>query len=87
VSRENSLPFVTECLVPSLSGVALIRKGQVAEGIGLLEKGIAVWEKGGGRNNGPYYKSVLAEAVAQLGDLDRALDLVDEAIAQVGRPG
>jgi predicted ATPase len=87
VGRENSLPFVTECLVPCLSGVALIRKGQVAEGMALLEKGIAVWEKGGGRNNSPYAKSVLAEAMAQFGDLDRALDLVDEAIAQVERPG
>jgi predicted ATPase len=30
---------------------------------------------------------VLAEGLAQLGDLDRALDLIDEVIAQIERPG
>ena len=49
VGRENSLPHVTECMVPSLSGIALIRKGQTADGIALPERGFAVWEAGGGR--------------------------------------
>ena len=35
----------------------------------------------------PDRKSVLAEGLAQLGDLTGALDLVDEVIAQVERPG
>ena len=35
----------------------------------------------------PYCKSVLAEGMAQLGDLDGALDLIDEIIAQIERPG
>jgi predicted ATPase len=87
VARENSLPFVTECLVPIYSGIALIRKGQVAEGMALLQRGIAVWEEGGGRANSPYWKSVLAEGMAQLGDPAGALVLIDEAIAQVERPG
>jgi predicted ATPase len=87
VARENSLPFVTECLVPIYSGIALIRKGQVAEGMALLKRGIAVWEEGGGRANSPYWKSVLADGIAQAGDLAGALDLVEEAIAQVERPG
>jgi class 3 adenylate cyclase/tetratricopeptide (TPR) repeat protein len=87
VGRENSLPFVTECLVPYCSGIALIRKGEVPEGMALLERGITVWEEGGGRSNIPYLKSVLAEGIAQLGDLNRALDLLDEAIAQAERPG
>ena len=65
----------------------LIRKGQVAEGVALLARGLAVWEEGGGRLNSPYYKSVLAEGIAQRGDLDIALGLIDEAIAQVERPG
>jgi predicted ATPase len=87
VARDNSLPFVTESLVPLTSGMALIRKGQVAEGMASLERGLAVWEEGGGRTNSPYFKSGLAEGMAQLGDLAGALDLVDEAIAQVERPG
>jgi predicted ATPase len=87
VGRENSLAFVTECLVPICSGIALIRKGQVAEGRASLEKGIGVWEDGGGQLYNTYCNSVLAEGMAQLGDLVGALDLVDECIAQAERPG
>jgi class 3 adenylate cyclase/predicted ATPase len=87
VGRENSLPFVTDCLVPLFFGIALIRKGQVANGIAVLEGGIAVWEKSGGRQTNPYFKSVLAAGMAQLGDLEGALHLIQEVIAQVERPG
>ena len=87
VGRENSLPFVTDCLVDTWSGMGLIRRGQVAEGIASLERGLAVWEKGGGRVCSPYLKSVLAEGMAQAGDLAGALVLIDEAIAQIERPG
>jgi predicted ATPase len=87
VAREHSLRYLTECFVPICSGIALIDEGQTAEGVALLERGLAVWEKGGGRINNPYWKSVLAEGRGQLGDLTGALDLIDEAIVQVERPG
>jgi predicted ATPase len=87
VARENSLPFVTECLVPQNFGIALIRRGQLAEGIAVLKRGQAVWERGGGRVHSPSFKSVLAEGIAQLGDLTGALGLIDEVIAQIERPG
>jgi predicted ATPase len=85
--RENSLPILTECLVPIHSGIALIQNGQTAEGVTSLERGLAVWEEGGGRVHSPYYKSVLATGIAQAGDLEGALDLIDEVITQVERPG
>jgi hypothetical protein len=75
VGRENSLPAVTECLVPAASGPALILKGQTAEGTALLERGIAFWEEAGGQTASPYWKTVLAEGMAQLGDLDGALEV------------
>ena len=87
VGRENSLPFWTECMVPIHSGIALIRKGKAAEGVASLERGLSVWEQGGGRSNSPYCRSGLADGVAQLGDLAAALALVDEAIIQNERPG
>jgi predicted ATPase len=86
VGRENSLPFLTDWMVPLFSGIALIRKGQVAEGMATLRRGFAWWEGSGGRP-APYSGSVLAEGMAQGGDLAGALDLIDEAIAQVERPG
>jgi class 3 adenylate cyclase/predicted ATPase len=87
VARENSLPFLTESAVRWSSGSALIRKGQVAEGMALAERGLAAYEAGGGRQGCPSMKSGLAEGMAQCGDLAGALDLLDEAIAQVERPG
>jgi class 3 adenylate cyclase/predicted ATPase len=87
VCRENSLPFVTQSMVPMHSGIALTRKGKVAEGMALLERGLAIWEAGGGRNYSPYCKSVLAEGMAQRGDLEGALDLIGEVITQIERPG
>jgi predicted ATPase len=87
VGRENNLPFMTQCFVPIFSGIGLIRKGQVAEGTALLERGISVWEQSGGRVASPGFKSVLAEGMAQAGDLTGALVLIDEAIAQIERPG
>ncbi len=85
LGREHSLPILTEFLAPINSGTALIHKGETAEGIALLERGLAVWEGGGGRL-GLYWRSVLAEGMAQLGDLDGALHLIDEVIAEVERP-
>jgi predicted ATPase len=87
VGRENSLPMLTECLVPHLFGIALIRKGQVAEGLAMTKRGLALWEASGGRFYLPQTNSVMAEGMAQLGDLEGALALVDEAVAQVERPG
>ena len=86
LGREHSLPLLTECAVPIWSGTALIHKGQAAEGIALLEKGLAFWEAGIGRAATPYFRSVLAEGMAQLGDLDGALDLVDAVIAEIETP-
>jgi hypothetical protein len=87
VGRENSLPPLTGILVPYWSGIALIRKGETAEGMALLERGLAAWEESGGRIGSPYAKSALAEGMAQRGDFAGALDLVDDAIAQIERPG
>jgi hypothetical protein len=87
VGRESSLPFLTECWVPVSSGIALIRKGQIAPGMALLERGLGVWEKASGRYNCPYLKSVRAEGMAQLGDFEGALHLIDEVIVQIERPG
>jgi class 3 adenylate cyclase/tetratricopeptide (TPR) repeat protein len=87
LGRENSLRFLTEIQVPRHCGIALIGRGVLAEGIVVLEKSLAVWERSGGGTGTPYYKSVLAEGVARTGDLDGALDLINTSVAQVERPG
>jgi tetratricopeptide (TPR) repeat protein len=87
LARENSIPAVTEIMAPISSGMALIRKGQATEGRTLLEQGIAFGKGSGFRVQLPQFKTVLAEALAQVSDLAAALDVVDEAIAEVERPG
>ena len=67
--------------------MALIREGKPAEGIAPLKAGIAVWEASGGKVRIPILKAFLAEAMALTGDLDNALQLIDEQIAQIERPG
>jgi len=86
LGREHSLPVLTAFLGPCHAGIALIHKGQFAEGVASLKAGLAVWEANGGRT-GLHFKLALAEGIAQLGDLDGALELMDEITAQIERPG
>jgi hypothetical protein len=62
LGREHNLPVLTEFMAAISCGSALIWKGETAQGMALLKKGLALWEGGGGRLGTPYYRSVLAEA-------------------------
>ena len=79
LGRENSLPVLWAMLAPISYGQALIREGKPAEGIAPLKAGIAFWEASGGKVRSPTMKAFLAEAMALTGDLDNALQLIDEA--------
>jgi predicted ATPase len=86
LGRENSLPLL-EGMAPMSYGLALIQKGKPADGIRPLKAGMAFWDASGGKIFTPTLKAFLAEAMALTGDLDNALVLIDEVIAQVERPG
>ena len=87
LGRENSLPVLWAMLAPVSYGLALIREGKVADGIAPLKAGIAFWEASGGKVRTPTLKGFLAEAMALTGDPDNALQLIDEQIVQIERPG
>jgi hypothetical protein len=87
LGRENSLPVLWALLAPTLYGQALIREEKVAEGIASLEAGIAVWNARDGKIRNPTWNAFLAEAMALTGDLENALHLINEQIAQIERPG
>jgi predicted ATPase len=74
-------------LAPNSYGQALILNGKPADGIAPLRAGIAAWEATGGKIRSPVLKAFLAEAMALTGDLDNALQVIDEIIALVERPG
>ena len=82
LGRENSLPFLCTLLAPALYGLAFFREGKLAEAISLLRIWIAFQ---GSRS--PTLKAFLAEAMALTGDIDDALHLIEEIVAQVERPG
>ena len=81
------MPVLWALLAPLRFGMAKIRAGQIAAGIEALKSGLTIWEGSGGKCHSPYFKSVLAEGMALLGDVDGALRLLDEQIVQVERPG
>jgi hypothetical protein len=87
LGRDNSLPFLWACMAPMRLGIALIRESKPVEGVTTLRAGLNVWYASGGKILGPYFNSVLAEGMATLGDIDDALQLIDEQIEQVERPG
>ena len=68
-------------------GFAHIWKGKPAEGIEPLKAGLAAWEATGAGIGVPMMRALLAEALALTGDLEGALHTLDEAIAQIERPG
>jgi tetratricopeptide (TPR) repeat protein len=84
LGRENGLPIL-RAIALLLIGLALIREGKPAEGIAPLRALATRSEAAGSRN--PTWRAFLAEATALTGDLDNALHLIDEQIAQIERPG
>ncbi len=87
LGRENSLPVLWALFARVSYGLALIREGKVAEGIASLKAGVAFREASGGKSRNPVIRAFLAEAMALTGDLDNALQLIDEQIVQIERPG
>jgi class 3 adenylate cyclase/tetratricopeptide (TPR) repeat protein len=87
LGRENSMPVLWALLAPMGYGEAHILKGNPADGIAPLKAGIGVYEATGGKARVTVTKGFVAEAMALTGDLDNALQLVDELIDQIERPG
>jgi hypothetical protein len=87
LGRENSLPVLWAIFAPGSRGLAFIQAGDPAQGIAPLKAGLAIWEASGGKVRSPTLKGHLAEGMALTGDIDNALQLIDEVITQVERPG
>jgi class 3 adenylate cyclase/tetratricopeptide (TPR) repeat protein len=88
LGRENSLPVLCTMFAPRGYGMALIREGKIAEGIAQLKAAMAVYEEAGGKHQLPTGKAFLAALMALTGgNLNNALQLIDEQIAQIERPG
>jgi predicted ATPase len=87
VGREQGIPILYQVMVPQVEGLAQLRSRRLPESIRLLRQGIENWNKLGGHTRVPYLKSALAEALALQGDLDAALETIDESLEQIERRG
>jgi class 3 adenylate cyclase/tetratricopeptide (TPR) repeat protein len=87
LGRENSLPVLWAMLAPFGHGLALIREGRFLEAIAPIKASIVFWENSGGKARNPTRNAFLAECMARTGDLGNALQLIDEQITQIERPG
>jgi class 3 adenylate cyclase/tetratricopeptide (TPR) repeat protein len=86
LGRDNSLLVLWAVSAPISYGQALVREGKPDKGIIQLRAGIAAWEASGGQSS-TIWNAFLAEAMALIGDFDGALQMIDQIIAQIERPG
>jgi tetratricopeptide (TPR) repeat protein len=87
LGREQSMLFVRQILVPAIEGLVRLRQGRFAEAIDLLTLSIDRRIKRGQKFLLPHYRSALAEAHARNGNLEGGLQLIEECLEQIERPG
>jgi len=93
-ATEEGLAIATEQRSPYhlsranvLRAVNLVESGRVEEGITLMEHALIAHRKTGANFQSSYNLSRLAEAHARAGRIERALELADQAVTEIGRTG
>ena len=86
LAQEQGLAFFNQVSIPQAIGIGLLQQAPTQDAIDLLRRGIEGWANVGGGVRIPYLKSVLAQALAQGGDLAEAMRLIDACIEQIERP-
>jgi predicted ATPase len=85
LAREHKLDlWAASAMV--VEGWTLAHQGHGA-GIAVIQRGLGEWRNSGAEWMCPFYLSLLAEACALSGDLQRGLGALDEALAAVERTG
>jgi predicted ATPase len=86
LAREQGIAFIYQVSAPQATGLAHLQAGRPADAVRLLRTGIESWTSRGGHARVPFLKSALAEALALQGELDSALNVIEEGIEQIERP-
>ena len=68
-------------------GQALIQRGHSAEGLALIQGVLDTWSTLGKALNRPNYLAAMAEAHADMGHVERGIDILDAAQAEIVRTG
>jgi predicted ATPase len=80
LSREHGFPL-REAQASIMAGWALAARGESADGIDQIRRGLTAFEATGAAANRTYYLALLAEAYGDAGDTDEGLRLVKAALA------
>jgi class 3 adenylate cyclase/tetratricopeptide (TPR) repeat protein len=86
LSREHDLPMWRTAVV-FLEGLATAQSGAASSGLAVMRGSVELLRNQNIRNFDGLAKIVLAEAEARAGDVDRALAILDEALATSERIG
>jgi tetratricopeptide (TPR) repeat protein len=78
-SEEHGLPYYA-AIATMMSGWALAVQNQGEEGITLIREGLAAYLATGTRHQYGYYMALLAEALAEAGQREQALEVLTEAL-------
>ncbi len=87
IGRENALPIYAELFGPMYLALAISRADDSAESVERLRLAVAAWQAAGANAYVPHMTAALAEALTFRGDLDEALRIINESIAQIEGPG
>src|SRR5262249_3885086 len=80
ISTENGFSHWINC-GRIFAGLAKISRGDVDEGSELLRAGVVAWQKGGARLWLPIFLTLEAEAYAEAGRWDAALQAIEKALS------
>ena len=87
IGEEQSFPIVADFCAPMFSGISRIEAGEVEFGRSWIEQSGQFW---GGLGAGllfPMHSIGLAMADLRLGEIERGLEVIDEAIERIQRTG
>jgi TOMM system kinase/cyclase fusion protein len=85
-SAAHGFPlWLTQSMV--LRGSALVAQGLGAEGMEIIQQGMAAWGATGAGVAQPYYLALMAEAYGQAGRAEEGLALLSRALATVHKTG
>lgn len=86
VSREHRLDLWL-AIGTVLRGWAIAEQGEIETGIEVMHEGMTAFRATGSRFIRPYFLGLLAEQWGKLGEVERGLTLLAEALAEVERSG
>ncbi len=87
LGRLHSLPIIADVLAQLMKGVAWIRTGRIAAGVPRLKGALELWRANDLQTCAPIFRAIAAEGLALSGQVDEGLQLIEENLAQIARPG